>query len=65
LLDKRKTKLDSVIEFKIDDELLISRVTGRLVHSASGRTYHEKFYPPKTPMKDDVKNIMLNFIEFH
>ena len=29
-------------------------MTGRLIHPASGRSYHEKFAPPKTPGKDDV-----------
>lgn len=29
-------------------------MTGRLVHPASGRSYHEKFAPPKNPGKDDV-----------
>ena len=32
----------------------VERVTGRLIHPASGRSYHEKFAPPKTPGKDDV-----------
>ena len=32
----------------------VDRVTGRLIHPASGRSYHEKFAPPKTPGKDDV-----------
>ena len=54
LLTKRKTGLDSVVEFGIDDKLLIKRITGRLLHRASGRTYHEEFHPPKVPMKDDV-----------
>ena len=27
---------------------------GRWVHPASGRSYHEKFAPPKTPGKDDI-----------
>lgn len=54
LLEKRKTQLDSVIEFKIDDNLLIRRITGRLLHEASGRTYHEEFNPPKVAMKDDI-----------
>lgn len=54
LLEKRKTQLDSVIEFKIDDNLLIRRITGRLLHETSGRTYHEEFNPPKVAMKDDV-----------
>ncbi|XP_067934648.1 adenylate kinase-like [Watersipora subatra] len=54
LLVKRKTPLDSVIEFKIDDSLLVSRITGRLIHQSSGRSYHEEFNPPKKPMTDDI-----------
>lgn len=54
MLGKRKTKLDAVVEFGIDDNLLIKRITGRLVHPASGRSYHEEFAPPKVAMKDDV-----------
>ncbi|XP_072890366.1 adenylate kinase 2, mitochondrial isoform X2 [Hemitrygon akajei] len=53
-LEKRSEKLDSVLEFKIEDDMLISRICGRLVHQASGRTYHELYKPPKVPMKDDV-----------
>ncbi|CAL7939690.1 unnamed protein product [Xylocopa violacea] len=54
MLKKRKTKLDAVIEFGINDNLLIKRITGRLIHPASGRSYHEEFAPPKEPMKDDI-----------
>lgn len=54
LLDKRKTQLDAVIEFDIDDSLLVRRITGRLIHQKSGRSYHEDFHPPKVPMKDDI-----------
>ncbi|KAK0407530.1 hypothetical protein QR680_019245 [Steinernema hermaphroditum] len=54
LLEKRKTPLDSVVEFTIDDELLVRRITGRLFHRASGRSYHVEFNPPKVPMTDDV-----------
>lgn len=53
LLEKRNRALDSVIEFKIDDELLVRRITGRLLHQPSGRTYHIEFNPPKIPMTDD------------
>jgi adenylate kinase len=53
LLDRKK-KLDSVIEFKIDSNLLVRRITGRLIHPTSGRTYHEEFNPPKKEMIDDV-----------
>lgn len=54
LLDKRKQALDAVIEFKIDDSLLVRRITGRLIHPASGRSYHEEFHPPRVHMKDDL-----------
>lgn len=43
MLAERKEKLDSVVELEIDDKLLISRITGRLIHPASGRTYHKEF----------------------
>ncbi|XP_012276906.1 adenylate kinase [Orussus abietinus] len=54
MLKKRNSKLDAVIEFGIDDKLLIKRITGRLIHPSSGRSYHEEFAPPKVQMKDDV-----------
>ncbi|KAF8626364.1 hypothetical protein AX15_005015 [Amanita polypyramis BW_CC] len=54
MLDSRKEKLDSVVQLQIDDQLLISRITGRLIHPGSGRTYHKEFSPPKKPMTDDV-----------
>ncbi|XP_043284613.1 adenylate kinase [Venturia canescens] len=54
MLTKRKKKLDAVIEFGIDDNLLVKRITGRLVHPESGRSYHEEFAPPKESMKDDL-----------
>lgn len=47
------SSLDHAIEFKIDDSLLVKRITGRLLHPESGRTYHEEFHPPKQYMKDD------------
>ncbi|KAJ6606300.1 adenylate kinase 1 [Mycena vulgaris] len=54
MLEARKEKLDSVVQLQIDDQLLISRITGRLIHAASGRTYHREFHPPKKPMVDDL-----------
>ncbi|TCD63277.1 adenylate kinase [Steccherinum ochraceum] len=54
MLEARKEKLDSAVQLVIDDQLLISRITGRLIHPASGRTYHREFSPPKKPMTDDV-----------
>ncbi|KAI0057113.1 adenylate kinase [Artomyces pyxidatus] len=54
MLTARSEKLDSVVQLEIPDQLLISRITGRLIHPASGRTYHREFSPPKKPMTDDV-----------
>ncbi|KAG1666742.1 adenylate kinase [Nymphon striatum] len=64
LLEKRKQSLDSVVEFGIDESLLFRRINGRLIHQSSGRSYHEEFNPPKTPMTDDVNIILLFHIAF-
>ncbi len=55
LLEKRREPIDCVVEFKIDDSMLFRRICGRWFHIASGRSYHEEFYPPKVPGKDDVR----------
>ena len=47
-------KIDKVIEFKVDDDVLVERIEGRRIHKASGRSYHTKFNPPKVEGKDDV-----------
>ncbi|EDO30550.1 predicted protein [Nematostella vectensis] len=54
LLEKRNAQLDAVVEFNIADSLLVKRITGRLLHKSSGRTYHTEFNPPKEHMKDDI-----------
>lgn len=54
MLADRKEKLDSVVQLVIDDQLLIARITGRLVHPASGRSYHTIFNPPKKAGVDDL-----------
>ncbi|RIA88751.1 adenylate kinase 1 [Glomus cerebriforme] len=54
MLEKDKKKLDHAVELIIDDNLLVSRITGRLIHPSSGRSYHKIFNPPKVPGKDDV-----------
>ena len=54
MLSSRKQKLQHAVELQIDDALLVARITGRLVHPASGRSYHRVFNPPKSDMKDDV-----------
>lgn len=46
--------MDAVVEFSIDDQLLFRRITGRLIHPGSGRSYHEEFAPPKKSLTDDI-----------
>jgi len=47
-------EIDFVVEFWLAPEELLRRSSGRLVHPASGRTYHAVFNPPKAPGKDDI-----------
>ena len=54
MLDVMSKKLQHAVELQIDDGLLVSRITGRLIHPASGRSYHKIFNPPKETMKDDL-----------
>jgi adenylate kinase len=54
ILQEDHKKVDYAIELKIPDSVLIRRVTGRLVHLSSGRSYHVDFKPPREPMKDDA-----------
>ncbi len=46
--------VDYVLEIDVEDSEIITRMSGRRVHPASGRTYHVKFNPPKLAGKDDV-----------
>jgi adenylate kinase len=54
MLQQRGQKIDAVVNFAIPDSVLIPRVTGRLVHPASGRSYHKLFAPPRIHGKDDI-----------
>ncbi len=54
MLKQSGQKLQHAVELQIDDALLVARITGRLVHPASGRSYHRIFNPPNEPMKDDI-----------
>jgi adenylate kinase len=47
-------KLDYVVEIEVPDSDIITRMSGRRVHPASGRSYHVVFNPPKVEGKDDV-----------
>jgi adenylate kinase len=46
--------LDYVLEIDVPDEEIITRMSGRRVHPASGRSYHLKFNPPRREGLDDA-----------
>ncbi|MGH8705493.1 MAG: adenylate kinase [Burkholderiales bacterium] len=46
--------IDFVLEIDVPAEEIITRMSGRRVHLASGRTYHVKFNPPRVEGKDDA-----------
>lgn len=54
MLKGKSEKLDHAVELQVQDALLISRITGRLIHPSSGRSYHKEFSPPKKAMTDDI-----------
>ena len=45
-----------VIEIHVEDQTLVKRISGRRFHTASGRSYHIDFNPPKNPGFDDISN---------
>lgn len=46
-------ELDHILEIHVDDEEIVSRLSGRRVHQASGRIYHVDHNPPKISGIDD------------
>lgn len=46
--------INHVIEISVPDDEIVSRMSGRRAHLASGRTYHIIHNPPKVEGKDDV-----------
>jgi adenylate kinase len=45
--------IDDVVEIHVDDDVIVNRLSGRRVHSGSGRIYHVTFSPPKQEGIDD------------
>ena len=43
-----------VIEIKVDDDVIVDRMSGRRVHPGSGRNYHLVYQPPKNEGLDDI-----------
>lgn len=52
LVDANVT-IEYVVEISVDDEQIVSRLSGRRVHEDSGRVYHIEHNPPKTAGFDD------------
>ena len=53
-LDNANISIDQVIYLSIDEEEIISRMSGRRVHLASGRSYHIAHNPPNKEGLDDI-----------
>jgi len=53
-LKNAQIPLDFVVEIVVPEENIIERMSGRRVHTASGRSYHTKFNPPKVADVDDI-----------
>jgi adenylate kinase len=45
--------IDHVVEIAVDDEEIVSRLSGRRVHPGSGRVYHVRHNPPRREGVDD------------
>jgi len=54
LLTQKGKTLDAVIEIKVDDEILVDRVSGRFTCAKCGAGYHDRYKQPKTPGVCDV-----------
>ena len=46
--------IDYVIDLAIEDKVICSRMAGRRVHLASGRSYHIEYNPPEVDGLDDL-----------
>ena len=47
MLAERDLQLDTVIEMKVDDEVLVDRITGRYTCARCGAGYHDRYQKPK------------------
>ena len=56
ILERMGIEFTNVIEIKVDDEVIVNRMSGRRVHPNSGRNYHIDFNPPKKEGIDDLTN---------
>ena len=52
-LKEQGIRIDYVVEIAVEDDEIVERLSGRRIHEPSGRVYHVKYNPPKTPDVDD------------
>ena len=45
--------IDHVLEMQVPDDVVVTRISGRRIHEASGRTYHVTFNPPRAADTDN------------
>ncbi len=58
-LKQAGVKIDYVIEINVPFAEIVTRLSGRRVHVASGRTYHVVYNPPKIMHQDDITGELL------
>ena len=54
MLASRGQKLDAVVEMKVEDEVLVKRISGRFTCAKCGKGYHDSFARPK---KDGICDV--------
>jgi adenylate kinase len=47
MLTRQKTALDAVIAMRVDDDVLVARISGRYTCAKCGAGYHDKFQKPQ------------------
>lgn len=53
-LELKGKRVNAVLYIKVDDDVLIDRLSGRWICRTCGHIYHEKFAPPKVPGVCDI-----------